>query len=99
MGVKMPYNQIHHRRSIRLAGYNYTLPGAYFVTLNTQEHQCIFGELIEGELRLSPIGEIVHRCWINLPEYFEISLDAGNHADHLHGVLDQGKGETFSAGA
>jgi hypothetical protein len=38
----MPYDpKIHHRRLIRLAGYDYTLPGACFVTLNTQDHQSI----------------------------------------------------------
>ena len=94
----MPYDpKIHHRRSIRLAGYDYTLPGAYFVTLNTQVHQCILGELIEGELRLSPIGEIVNRCWFDLPNHFPIDLDAWViMPDHLHGVLMiRGKGEAF----
>jgi putative transposase len=40
----MPYNpQIHHRRSIRLKGYDYSQAGAYFITICTQNHACLFG--------------------------------------------------------
>jgi len=37
---------IHHRRSIRLAGYDYSLSGAYFVAINSCERQNIFGEVV-----------------------------------------------------
>ena len=85
----MPYDpKIHRRRSIRLAGYDYTQCGAYFVTLNAREHGSIFGEVIEGAVRLSPIGEIVSHCWLNLANLFAIQLDAWViMPDHLHGVI------------
>ena len=39
------YNlDIHHRRSIRLKGYDYSQAGAYFVTICTQNRECLFGE-------------------------------------------------------
>jgi REP element-mobilizing transposase RayT len=87
--------RIHHRRSIRLAGYDYSLPGAYFVTLNTQEQVCIFGEVVDDEVRLSSIGEIVRRCWLDLPNHFLIDLDVWVvMPNHLHGIiLLRGKGE------
>ena len=36
--------KIHHRRSIRLKGYDYSQPGAYFVTIVTRQRECLFGE-------------------------------------------------------
>jgi REP element-mobilizing transposase RayT len=54
----------HHRKSIRLRGYDYTQPGAYFVTLCTSHRDEIFGEVVNGEMRLSPLGEIVREEWL-----------------------------------
>lgn len=53
----------HHRRSIRLEGYDYTLPGAYFVTMVIHQREPILGELVDGEIRLSKLGEIVKHEW------------------------------------
>jgi REP element-mobilizing transposase RayT len=61
----MKYNpKIHHRRSIRLKGYDYTQPGAYFITLCTYRRDQIFGEIIAGEMKLSALGEIVREEWL-----------------------------------
>ena len=43
---------IHHRRSIRLKGYNYTSPGAYFVTICDQGGECVLGDVVDGEMEL-----------------------------------------------
>lgn len=53
----------HHRRSIRLKGYNYTQPGAYFISICTQDRWHVFGEVVEGEMRLNAFGEIVRDEW------------------------------------
>ncbi|MBW4485540.1 MAG: hypothetical protein KME14_23645 [Tildeniella torsiva UHER 1998/13D] len=37
----------HHRRSIRLKGYNYSAVGAYFITICTFQRQCLFGQVVE----------------------------------------------------
>ena len=43
----MIYNpEIHHRRSIRLKGYDYTSKGAYDITICTQDREHIFGEIV-----------------------------------------------------
>ena len=42
----------HHRRSIRLKGYDYTQAGAYFVTICTWQRECLLGEVINGEMQL-----------------------------------------------
>lgn len=54
----MPENP-HQRRSIRLPGYDYTRPGAYFVTLLTQGRLCLFGAIVDGEMRLNEAGDVV----------------------------------------
>jgi hypothetical protein len=35
----------HHRRSIRLQGYNYSQAGGYFVTIVTWQRQFLFGKI------------------------------------------------------
>jgi len=56
----MKYNPtIHHRRSIRLKGYDYSQAGLYFVTICTQNRQCLFGNIVGADLRVCPdeLGE------------------------------------------
>jgi REP element-mobilizing transposase RayT len=81
--------QKHHRRSIRLDGYDYSQPGAYFVTLVTYRREAILGEIIEEKLRLSPSGEALWEVWQSLPgRYPEIRLDeAVIMPNHFHGIL------------
>ena len=51
----MKYNPtIHHRRSIRLKGYDYSQAGLYFVTICTQNRQCLFGNIVGADLRVCP---------------------------------------------
>jgi len=49
----------HHRRNIRLKGYDYTQPGAYFIAICTHGRECLFGEIIDGEMHLNEAGQIV----------------------------------------
>lgn len=92
----------YHRQSIRMKGYDYTLPGAYFVTLLSQNRVCLFGEVENGEIKLSKIGQLVIDCWYGIPKMFNnIELDEFVlMPNHLHGILlineAPGKGEAFS---
>lgn len=81
--------QRHHRRSIRLKGYDYTQAGAYFVTLITHQRECILGEIVAEEMRASPLGEIAAACWDDLPHHFtNAALDAWVvMPNHLHGIV------------
>jgi len=50
----MPYDPFkHHRRSIRLRGYDYTQAGAYFVTIVTGNHEFLFGEIVDSVMRVN----------------------------------------------
>ncbi len=79
----------HHRRSIRLKGYDYTHVGAYFVTLCTQNHECLFGEVVDGEMQLNAYGRIVQACWDEIPIHFpNVELDAFViMPNHIHGII------------
>ncbi|HID90244.1 MAG TPA: transposase, partial [Anaerolineae bacterium] len=58
----------HHRRSIRLPKYDYTQPGAHFVTICTYRRAHPFGEVVHGEMRLNEFGEIVREEWFRTAE-------------------------------
>ncbi len=79
----------HHRRSIRLKGYDYTRPGAYFVTICSQNRECLFGQIVNGEMRLNEFGEIVARTWYDLPNHVaNVQLDAFVvMPNHVHAVI------------
>jgi putative transposase len=89
-----------HRKSIRLKEYDYSQPGAYFVTLNTHARDCIFGEIQCETMVLSRIGEIVKIVWELLPNYFPIRLDEGGiMPNHFHGIIViDGSDPRFAAG-
>ena len=79
----------HHRRSIRLPEYDYTLPGAYFVTICTYKRAHLFGQVIDGGMQLSRYGQIAHACWEEIPAHFpHVELDAFVvMPNHIHGII------------
>ncbi len=86
----MPYNSnIHHRRSIRLKRYDYTQRGAYFVTICTHQRNCLFGEIVDGEIKLNTNGEIARGSWLSIPRHFKnVELDEFViMPNHLHGII------------
>ena len=78
-----------HRRSIRLAGYDYRIAGAYFVTLCTQNRLCLFGDIANGEMILNGSGHMVHRVWNELPQFYPgVNIDAFQiMPNHFHGII------------
>ena len=79
----------HHRHSIRLRGYDYGQAGAYFVTVCAQEQVCLFGEVMDGEMRLNECGRVIEQCWLGIPNHFpHVALDAFViMPNHLHGII------------
>lgn len=82
-------NAPHARRSVRLRDYDYTQPGAYFVTICAADKQCVFGSVNDGHVTLNNSGRSVEECWLAIPQHFPLArLDA--HIvmpNHLHGVI------------
>jgi putative transposase len=79
----------HHRRSVRLKGYDYAQPGAYFLTVCTRDRECALGRIVDSEMTLSPIGETVRSNWDDMPVQFPgIGLDAFVvMPNHIHGII------------
>jgi putative transposase len=88
--VKVRYDPSkHHRRSIRLKNYDYSQAGAYFVTICTRNRVHLFGEVVDGEMRLNDAGRMVAEVWKSLPERFAtVMLDAFVvMPNHFHGII------------
>ena len=86
----MKYNpEIHCRRSIRLQGYDYSNQCAYFVTICTWNRENILGDVLNSVLQLTRFGEIVMKCWQDLPDHYKnIELDEFViMPNHLHGII------------
>ena len=60
----------NQRWSIRLREYDYSQPGVYFVTIVTQERECLFGEIVDAEMRLNDWGKATEECWMAIPNHF-----------------------------
>ncbi len=77
------------RRSNRLQGYDYSLAGAYFVTVVTYQWEMLFGNVVAQEMRLTKYGEIVQSCWLSLPSHFpHVNLDEfAIMPNHIHGII------------
>lgn len=68
---KPRYNpKIHHRRSIRLKGYDYSQAGLYFITICSQNRICRFGEIVTATMILNHAGKMVDDEWLALVDRF-----------------------------
>ena len=86
----MKYNpDIHHRRSIRLRDYDYSLPGAYFVTVCTQDRVCLFGNVAGNTMRLNDAGQMIEQWWFELNRKFP-TVESDEFVvmpNHFHGIV------------
>ena len=80
---------VHHRRSIRLKGYDYSRPGAYFVTICTQGRLCLFGDVVDGNVILNESGRMVQTVWDEIPHHYPyVDVDAFViMPNHIHGIV------------
>ena len=86
MGEK---SRIINRRSIRLEDFDYASENAYFVTICTHDMQCIFGDVIDGKMRLNEFGKMVEREWLETENRFpHVDLDEFViMPNHVHGII------------
>jgi len=84
MNKKLP-----ERQSIRLDDYDYSQPGGYFITICTQFHKCLFGEIIDGKMVLNDAGQIARDEWLKSAEIRdEIKLNEYViMPNHIHGIV------------
>lgn len=79
----------HHRRSIRMEGYDYSQAGVYFVTVCVKDRECLLGEIGGGKMVLNEMGKIVEETWNDLTNHIEnIELDEFMvMPNHVHGIV------------
>jgi REP element-mobilizing transposase RayT len=85
------YNtQYHNRRSIRLSGYNYSKAGFYFVTLCLHNRECLFGDIVNGEMILNENGNAAKVCWSQIPTHFPATKIHAHIVmpNHIHGIIE-----------
>lgn len=87
----MTYDTIihHHRRSIRLQGYDYSWAGAYFITICTQNRECLFGDIVDREMVLNDAGNMNQTVWDEIPFHYPgINIDEFVvMPNHIHGII------------
>jgi REP element-mobilizing transposase RayT len=82
-------NESRERHSIRLKRYDYSQPGAYFVTMCVRGKRCELGEIEGEEIYLSDIGNIIEDCWLSLDTlHAYLELDEWKiMPNHMHGIV------------
>ena len=85
----MDRTRLPNRQSIRLRDFDYSQNGAYFVTLCTARRLCLLGNIEDGDVRLSPVGQVVRSLWQDLPRHTPgLTIDAWVvMPNHLHGIV------------
>jgi putative transposase len=86
---KPKYKGKYRIDSTRLPAWSYISNAGYFVTICTDGKKCFFGEVVQGEMQLSPIGEIAHKLWHEIPNHFSnCQIDSFCvMPNHIHGIL------------
>ncbi len=82
----------HHRKSIRLKGYDYSQAGLYFVTICTQNREYLFGEIIDGKMILNDAGIMIQSEWLELPKRYQ-QIDLNEYVimpNHFHAIFTIG---------
>jgi len=83
------HQETRRRRSIRLKEYDYSREGAYFVTICTHNRECIWGDIVEGQMHLNDLGREVEIQWLQTAEVRpNVILDAFViMPNHFHGIF------------
>ena len=79
----------YRRKSVRLKQYDYSHAGGYFITICTYNKECLFGEVINGEMRITEYGNIVRDEWLKaekLREYVKLDRYVVM-PNHFHGII------------
>jgi len=86
--------------SARLQNWDYGWNASYFVTICTQNRECFFGNIINGEMKLSEIGKMAEKYWMEIPVHFRfVQLGAFIvMPNHIHGIIIINKTENDGNG-
>jgi putative transposase len=80
---------VYRKKAVRLKDYDYRTGGHYFITICTIGRMPILGECLGDSVLLSPLGDIVRKCWRLIPQ-FNSHIDLDEFVvmpNHVHGIL------------
>lgn len=83
-------NQHHERKNLRLTYYDYSSPGAYFITIVVQNRLCLFGNIFNNDMNHNQAGDMVAFWWNEIAKKFP-GVNPGMFVvmpNHFHGVLE-----------
>ena len=88
-----PDLSLPHRKNLRIPDFDYSQPGAYFVTIVTQDRKTLFGQIVDGEMVLNEIGKMVKEIVEGVPRHYqninvEVSVIMPNHVHILFLIAD-----------
>lgn len=80
----------HHRKSIRLKGYDYSQQGFYFITICCNDRKYFFGKIENGKMQLNEIGRIANEYWASIPQHYPQSKlhEFIVMPNHMHGIIE-----------
>ena len=81
---------IYNRKRNRMANFDYSTPGYYFVTICTKGMLEYFGRVQNAKMELNDTGQIVQECWLDLPNHYH---NCKLHTfiimpNHIHGIIE-----------
>ena len=88
--MKQSNQELRHRHSIRLSGYDYSQGGLYFITICTHERVLTFGNISDKKMILSPCGETANKFWESIASHFN-NVKLHEHIvmpNHIHGIVE-----------
>ena len=85
----MTMTKIPKRKQIRLKHYDYSLPGWYYITICTQNRECLFGDIVDDKMVLNNVGTIAKNEWLKTSKLRKnVRLDVYRiMPNHLHGIV------------
>ena len=82
--------QYKSQKQYRRKEYDYSQDGFYFTTICCKSREMFFGNIKNEEMRLSKIGKIAERFYLEIPNHFQfVKLDEYViMPNHIHGIIE-----------
>lgn len=83
------YRNRYRIESNRRRGYDYSLPGYYFITLCVKNRKYLYGNVLNRQMQLNEFDIIVQQCWDDFPNHYpnfipDLFIVMPNH---LHAII------------
>ena len=92
------FSDYHRRKNIRLRGYDYSIPANYFITIVIQDRKCLLGNISNGKMVLSEVGEMVRKTLKDVTDKFEDS-EIPHYVimpNHIHFIIQNTGGDRIN---